>query len=469
VSAGGTGGLEPRVFGIMDGDRRNPGIERVAAAAWRAAALALLAALGGCEQVESVLERVVEPRTPRESYVASLAAAGLEGSVLVARWRQAADVALAQPVEVDPPFEDISFYPAEEPTAVGYVLSLSRGQALHVTFATEPAGAAGVFLDVFRVAEDGSMTHVASADEGATELEFEPVRTGTFVLRVQPEMLATVRVRLSLLRAATLAFPVVGQDPTAAQSRFGAPREGGRRAHEGVDIFAARGTPVIAAADGIVRRVGTQRLGGLVVWLRDDERGYSHYYAHLSAQLVERGARVRAGDTLGLVGNTGNARTTPPHLHFGLYRRGEGALDPWPFLAPQPARPPALVADTARLGEWVRIRSEERAIFAAAAVETRLPAFTVVRVVGAHDRRLRVRLPDGRVATLASPGLASLDTPIDRMRVAAGAAVLDTPVADALTRGRVTDPATLDVVGRFERYLLVRSAPGIAGWIAGPD
>ena len=453
----------------MNGDLTHPGFRLPAAAGRRATMALALVALAGCERVESVLESVVETRTPRESYEAALRSAGLDGSALVSRWIRAGDAALEQPVDVDPPFEEISFYPAEDPTAVGYALSLTRGQELHVSYAIEPADTVGVFVDVFRVAEDGTLAHVASAEEGATELAFEPVRTGSFVLRVQPEMLAAVRVRLRVIRAATLAFPVLGQEPAAAQSRWGAPRDGGRRSHEGVDIFAPRGTPVLAAAGGIVRRVGTQRLGGLVVWLRDDEGGYSHYYAHLSAQLVERGERVRAGDTLGLVGNTGNARTTPPHLHFGLYRRGEGAVDPWPFLAPQPTRPPALRADTTRLGQWVRIRSEEPAVLARSGGETTLPAYTVVRVLGAHDRRLRVRLPDGRVATLAGPRLDPLDTPIDRTRVAAGAPVLDTPSADAVTRARVDDRATLDVVGRFDRYLLVRAETGVAGWIAGFD
>lgn len=454
----------------MNGDRPNPGSRPPLAAARRATmalALVALVAPAGCERVESMLESVVESRTPRESYEAALRAAGLDGSALVTRWLGAGDAALAQPVEVDPPFEDLSFYPAEEPTAVAYALSLMRGQELHVSYTVEPADTVGVFVDVFRLTEDGSVAHVASADEGATELAFEPVRTGSFVLRVQPEMLAAVRIRLRVIRAATLAFPVLGRDPADAQSGWGAPRDGGRRSHEGVDIFAPRGTPVIAARDGIVRRAGTQRLGGLVVWLRD-ERGYSHYYAHLSAQLVGRGDRVRAGDTLGLVGNTGNARTTPPHLHFGLYRRGEGAIDPWPFVAPQPSRPPALRADTTRLGEWVRLRSDQPASLASAGTET-LPAHTVVRVLGAHDRRLRVRLPDGRVATLAGPPIDSLDTPIDRTRVAAGAPVFDTPSADAVTRARVGDPTTVDVVGRFDRYLLVRAETGVAGWIAGPD
>ena len=71
---------------------------------------------------------------------------------------------------------------------------------------------------------------------------------------------------------------------------------------------------------------------------------------------------VRAGDTLGLVGNTGNARTTAPHLHFGIYRAGRGAVDPWPFLHRADAVPLALAGpagyDPDRRGEWVRPRSK---------------------------------------------------------------------------------------------------------------
>lgn len=86
------------------------------------------------------------------------------------------------------------------------------------------------------------------------------------------------------------------------------------------------------AASGGVAVPGTNRLGGNVVWLRDPARGLTHYYAHLDTVLVASGQRVRRGDTLGTVGNTGNARATPPHLHFGLY--DGGALDPEPFLRP---------------------------------------------------------------------------------------------------------------------------------------
>src|SRR5690606_6321435 len=128
------------------------------------------------------------------------------------------------------------------------------------------------------------------------------------------------RVTVTLAAEPALAFPVEGRGTGAVGSFFGADRDGGARSHHGVDIFAPRGTPVLAAAEGTVSRVRETPRGGKVVWLRDEARGQNLYYAHLDSQLVAGGERVRVGDTLGLVGNTGNARTTPPHLHFGIYR-----------------------------------------------------------------------------------------------------------------------------------------------------
>ncbi len=132
-----------------------------------------------------------------------------------------------------------------------------------------------------------------------------------------------------------MTVPVEGVGPKQLASTWHAPRSGGRR-HEGADVFAKKGTPVVSAVDGHVWRVGEDRLGGNVVWVLGE--GHTlYYYAHLDqfADGLAVGQRVRRGTTLGLVGNTGNARTTPSHLHFGMYRigwRGIRAVDPVPRL-----------------------------------------------------------------------------------------------------------------------------------------
>lgn len=129
---------------------------------------------------------------------------------------------------------------------------------------------------------------------------------------------------------ASYAFPVAGTDAGDIWSVFGDPRDGGRRIHHGIDIFAPRGTPVLAATDAVVIRTGRRTRGGVVVVLYDDLHNLLLYYAHLDRYSVERGERVVRGQAIGTVGNTGNAVTTPPHLHLGLYAGWwSRPVDPW--------------------------------------------------------------------------------------------------------------------------------------------
>ncbi|HEY5610581.1 MAG TPA: M23 family metallopeptidase [Thermoanaerobaculia bacterium] len=133
-------------------------------------------------------------------------------------------------------------------------------------------------------------------------------------------------------RMAQLVMPVVGVDPTGIEDNFGASRDGGRRSHRGIDIFARRGTKVVAVADGYITFVGNQPKGGRCIWLETDDRR-SFFYAHLDrwANGLYEGMAVRAGDFLGYVGNTGNARRTPAHLHFVIVDDDE-AVNPYPLL-----------------------------------------------------------------------------------------------------------------------------------------
>lgn len=114
---------------------------------------------------------------------------------------------------------------------------------------------------------------------------------------------------------------------------WGAARSEGRR-HEGIDIVAPRGQPVVSATEGIVIKVGTNRLGGQVV----DVLGpglETHYYAHLDRYGdFKPGDVVEPGDVIGYVGNTGDAKGTPFHLHYGIYSWNGAATNPYPRLVP---------------------------------------------------------------------------------------------------------------------------------------
>jgi murein DD-endopeptidase MepM/ murein hydrolase activator NlpD len=424
-----------------------------------------IGALQGCTRIEAIIDRS-SAATPHEAYEDALSEAGLAGTALVRRWVEAAEGALARPITVHPPYEETAYFPSEDPVAVGYRVSLKRGQALLVTVQMEPVSATGVFLDLFQPAtNDGEIPrHLTSAPSGSARLEFESSRDGEFLLRVQTELLQPVRLTLRIMRAATLAFPVMGRDLSAIRSGFGAPRDGGRRRHHGVDIFAPRGTPVVAAADGQVSRVQRTRLGGNVVWLRDADRRQSLYYAHLDRQLVRRGQRVRAGDTLGLVGNTGNARTTPPHLHFGLYRRGEGPVDPVSFIEPQPSDPPPLRIDPSLLGELARTTSEARVTLAGGAEEG-LPPQTVLKLLGAAGRSYRFVTPDGRIGRLAGSALEPALRPVGTTVGIRRLPLLNAPRSSGLTAAVADAGDTLQVLGRFGEYLFVEAPAGSRGWV----
>ncbi len=128
-----------------------------------------------------------------------------------------------------------------------------------------------------------------------------------------------------------LPVPVEGVAASRIAATFGAPRGRDRR-HAGLDIFAKRGTPVHSATPGIVVDVREGGLGGRQVWVMGPARE-RYYYAHLQdwREGLRRGEVVGAGSVLGYVGDSGNAKGTPPHLHWGIYGP-DGAYDPLPLL-----------------------------------------------------------------------------------------------------------------------------------------
>lgn len=299
---------------------------------WSWGALILVVLLGACEERPAFLRPAA---TPHEAYGESLRKAGLHDTALGRDWLAAGERALREARPAKLPLEVATAVPAEEPRAFGFRVSLRRGRVLRIEVTPSGAQPAEIFIDLFRAPEtaDATPRHVASAERGGTILTREMERDGDYLVRIQPELLRSATFKISQDTAAALSFPVAGRGRAAIQSYFRDPRDGGRREHHGVDIFAPRDTPVLAASPGVITFVGTNRLGGNVVWLWDPSRGHSQYYAHLSRQAVGIGQMVQTGDILGYVGNTGNARGTPPHLHFGIYARGEGPVDPLPYVA----------------------------------------------------------------------------------------------------------------------------------------
>ncbi len=367
--------------------------------------IALLLLLAACEQTEKLQDRFRD-LTPHETYQAQLADAGLAETALGKDWTQAGESVLETATTITLPFQETGHITPERPSAVGYRITIPRGRKLTFEVSLDSEEGTRLFIDLFRVPgnEEDPFRPVFSSDSVSRTFEHEPWRGGDFILRVQPELLRGGNYRVTLREEAQLGFPVEGRGMGSIQSVFGAERDGGRRQHHGVDIFAPRGTPVLAAADGRVRRVRETRLGGKVVWVRESVHEASHYYAHLDSQHVSNGQMVERGDTVGFVGNTGNARTTPPHLHFGLYRRGP--IDPWPFLDPPRREFPELTADLGLLG--VRVRPVNDGIRLRAVpgrrgeVVRELDPGARLQVLGASGDWFRVRLPDGSIGFVAA-------------------------------------------------------------------
>ena len=135
-------------------------------------------------------------------------------------------------------------------------------------------------------------------------------------------------------------MPVAGVSSNELVDTYTQARSGGRT-HNAIDIRAARGTPVIAAVDGVIRKLFTSRAGGLTIYQFDVNEERVYYYAHLDsyADGIGEGLFVKAGTVIGYVGTTGNAPPDTPHLHFAVevlpptkeWWKGE-PVNPYPLL-----------------------------------------------------------------------------------------------------------------------------------------
>ncbi|MGA8040659.1 MAG: peptidoglycan DD-metalloendopeptidase family protein [Acidimicrobiia bacterium] len=125
------------------------------------------------------------------------------------------------------------------------------------------------------------------------------------------------------------ACPVAGA--VSFTDTWGAPRSGGRT-HQGVDMIAARNTPLVAIYGGKIHRLTTGSLSGLAIWLKADN-GDQFFYAHLESYAdISVGQSVTEGQVIGYVGSSGNAPDYLPHLHFEYHPHGGSAVDPYPLV-----------------------------------------------------------------------------------------------------------------------------------------
>lgn len=179
-------------------------------------------------------------------------------------------------------------------------------------------------------------------EEVVTELDAKrsALTVAATVLDGADSILLAKQIQMAAVRAGSsvvgggFVFPIAG--PHSFSDTFGAPRMFGTayaHLHQGTDIFAASGTPLVAVERGVVFSMGSDVLGGTKLWLQGAS-GTKYYYAHLSAFAdgMADGTVVTAGQLVGYVGNTGNAATTPAHCHFEVHPNGGPAVNPYPLL-----------------------------------------------------------------------------------------------------------------------------------------
>ncbi|HEX8037855.1 MAG TPA: M23 family metallopeptidase [Chryseosolibacter sp.] len=410
------------------------------------------------------MKTVFDPVSPYDEYAESLKKAGLSNASMAKEWFAAGQRVFNDSVSVPMPFSESGYFTASAAEARSYRFKAQEGQLLTVRGVLKSKRDAKIFLDVF-IRDGQEWERLASADSTSV-IAHEFTSDEECVVRLQPELLVNGYYTISISLTPVLINPVYGATNRSIGSFYGAPRDEGKRLHEGVDIFAKRGTAVLAPADGYITRVGVSKLGGKVVWMRDSRRDHSYYFAHLDSQMVKPGMRVFKGYVLGLVGNTGNARNTASHLHFGIYRYG--SKDPLGFIRAFDTIDTPLQVDTAFHRQALKVRRAEIRLMAGPSgrsmVKASLLKDTYVTVIGESHGWYRIALPDDRQGYVMKKNLIALRggnvIRLDSTRV-----LLSEIRLDAIPITTLRANSSVEVLARFDNFEFVRTEKGKAGWL----
>ncbi|MEO9502180.1 M23 family metallopeptidase [Nonlabens ulvanivorans] len=241
------------------------------------------------------------------------------------RWNNLLSIASKDQVTINESTAERVVTTSQKPFTASYLIDLQLGEVLVSTIASKSSW----ILEARDLS--GDLLQDAQLKNNHLSLNYKSDKNIKVRIILQAKLETESTTDFKIYTLPQYDFPVAGKDNTAIQSFWGASRGGGSRSHEGNDIFASKGHPVVAITYGTISSIRNRGLGGKQVWVKDYDNGYLHYYAHLDDWIVNEGDMVWSGDTLGYVGNTGNAKNTPPHLHFGIYKNGS-AVDPKPFI-----------------------------------------------------------------------------------------------------------------------------------------
>ncbi|WP_205510168.1 M23 family metallopeptidase [Longitalea arenae] len=423
--------------------------------------IVFIAALASCHPSQPGL---FGKRTPHETYRNSLEKAGLEKTRLGKLWIAAADKSLESPLPVSIPYKETGYFEMNMPAATSYLFSAKRGDQVTVHVNTNPVSGILLFTELWQPVTNGQPKLLAAADTATGSISYEITKEGSYIVRLQPELLQGLAYTVTINTAPSLAFPVHKSGNPRIISIWGADRDAGARRHEGIDIQAPRLTPTLAAVNGMVTNVSENKLGGKVVFLRAAGKGYTLYYAHLDQQLVQAGQSVQVGDTIGLIGNTGNAKHTVPHLHFGIYTM-DGPVDPLPFVNPRREQAKEIRTDTTNLRKYARTTTNTAFYTEASGIrnrQTNLPKGSIIKLQAATDQFYKVQLPDSTIGLVA--GSAISVSPLQQRRLSQVLPLLNAPDSNAAVKMPLESGSTVSLLGAYKDYFFVEWQDK-QGWI----
>jgi murein DD-endopeptidase MepM/ murein hydrolase activator NlpD len=407
-------------------------------------------------------------KTPHEEYAKKIEDAGLKETALGDAWFKAAAITLSQPLDVSLPYKETGYFAAEKPNAVGLRFHAKRGEKLKILLAKKPVENFAVYLDLWQpfASPDKIPKLLQAADTANLSLEYTVNDDTIFIVRIQPELLKEGEYSLTINTGPSLAFPISPTVKSYIGSFFGAGRDNGDRKHEGIDIFAPKHSPAVAASGGVVTSVTENRLGGKVIFMRPDDRPFNLYYAHLDSQIAVEGQRVKTGDVLGLTGNTGNAQFTPSHLHFGIYTFG-GAIDPLYFVKPSDKKPSKITVTLMNLNKLMRSEKSAKLYYSEAAGNSgylTLTENTLLQPEAATGSLYRVILPDGKKGFVNGSAIIPIAKPIKRLTIKQAQPLLASPDSSALQRKLLTAGDRINVLANFNDFYFI-AKDNEQGWI----
>ncbi len=409
-------------------------------------------------------------KTPHEQYEKKIKDAGLKETALGDAWLKTAAITLSNPLDISLPYSETGYFADDRANGIGLRFRAKRGQKLKISLTKKPVENFAMYVDLWQsysASENKTPKFLLAADTINLSLEYVVTEDSAFIVRIQPELLKEGEYTLTIIAGPSLAFPVSPKVKSNIGSFFGTGRDNGERKHEGIDIFAPVHSPAVASANGVVTRVNENALGGKVIFMQPDNASYSLYYAHLDSQIAKEGQRVKSGDILGLTGNTGNAKFTASHLHFGIYTNS-GAIDPLYFVKADYKEPAKLSVPLTNLNTWMR--SSKNAKFYSDQITagtnfTMLEETTLMRPEAGTGNFYRVILPDGKKGFVIGSSITSAMKPLKRLTIKKSQPLLSSPDSTGLQKKLLAPGEKINVKATFKNFYFISEKENAEGWI----